>query len=69
MSNGDWVRAVEDFRRKVMVRHVRFDTPPLFSRFNLHFIACAEPSGPMRLVDAMHWDYTQPSPKAPPWQE
>ena len=66
MSNGDWVRAVEDLRRKVMLRHVGFDNPTLATKFHIYFIACANPPAPMRLADAMHSDDTQPSPQAPP---
>ena len=43
MSNGDWVRAVEDLRRKVMLRHVGFDNPTLATKFHIYFIACANP--------------------------
>ena len=35
MSNGDWVRAVEDLRRKVMLRHVGFDNPTLATKFHI----------------------------------
>ena len=70
MCKGDWARAMEDLRCKVMVRHVGCYTPTLASKFNIYFIACADPPAPMHLADAMHSDDKQPSPQAPsPWHE
>ena len=66
MSNGDRILAVEDLRRKLMVKHVAFDTPSLTANCNIYFIACAHPPAPVSLTDAVHSVDTQPSPQAPP---